>query len=123
MHLGENNSADIQRIPKPSVQRYFDEAHRCYFFGLNRACITLCRAILEAALKELLGPNHRPHELLDLAGEPYLNGEPLLDEERHQAARRIFRISALWTMKSTEHIRRESPSPRLRLGLRMSPRW
>jgi hypothetical protein len=23
---------EIQRIPKPSVQRYFDEA-RCYFFG------------------------------------------------------------------------------------------
>jgi len=75
----------IGRIPKPSVQRYFDEAHRAYFFGLNKACVTLCRAILEAALKEVLGANNRPYELLNLAEE-----RGTLDDERLNAAQRVF---------------------------------
>lgn len=76
---------EIDRVPKPSVRRYFHEAHRCYFFGLNRACATLCRAILECAFKEVLGSNNRPTELLDLARE-----RSFLDQERLDAADRIF---------------------------------
>ena len=80
----------ISRIPNPTVRRYFDEAHRCYLFRLNRACVALCRAILEAALKEIFGPNHRTNELLDLAGEPRQDGRPLLDAERLIAMEAIF---------------------------------
>ncbi len=76
---------EIQRVPRPTVLRYFDEAHKCYFFGLNRACVTLCRAMLEAALKELLGSNNLPNELLDLARE-----RAILDGERVNAAQRVF---------------------------------
>jgi hypothetical protein len=60
----------LGEIPNKSVQRYYREAHSCYFYGLNRACAVLCRAILEAALKEILGPSHRTHELIELAGMP-----------------------------------------------------
>jgi hypothetical protein len=79
----------LGEIPNKSVQRYYREAHSCYFYGLNRACAVLCRAILEAALKEILGPSHRTHELIELAGMPRPNGKPLLDEERLEATERI----------------------------------
>ncbi len=48
---------ELQRIPKPNVQRYFEEAHRCYLYGFKVACAVLCRAILESALKETVDPN------------------------------------------------------------------
>jgi hypothetical protein len=34
------------------VSRMVGEATRAYLFGLNRACISLCRALMEGALKE-----------------------------------------------------------------------
>jgi hypothetical protein len=40
----------------PWVQEYFAQAHRCYMFGLDVACAVLCRALLEAALVDLVDP-------------------------------------------------------------------
>ena len=48
---------EVREIPNPEVQRYFAEAHRCYLYGFQIACAVLCRAIVEAALKEKLDPN------------------------------------------------------------------
>jgi hypothetical protein len=81
----------ITRIPKQSVQRYFREAHYCYFYGLNRACAVLCRAILETSLKEILGPRNTWSELIELAATQQSDGAPLLDRERIEAAERIYR--------------------------------
>jgi hypothetical protein len=39
------------RLPEP-VSRLMGEATRAYLFKLNRSCVSLCRALLEAALKE-----------------------------------------------------------------------
>lgn len=47
------------RYPNPRVQQYFDQAHRCYLFGLESACAVLCRAILEAALIEKVDPQYK----------------------------------------------------------------
>lgn len=47
------------RYPNARVQQYFDQAHRCYFYGLGPACAVLCRAILESALKERVDPHCR----------------------------------------------------------------
>jgi Domain of unknown function (DUF4145) len=73
---------DVKRVPLSGVQRYFDEAHQCYFFGLNTACAVLCRAIIEAALKDVVGANNTFHELLELARSK-------LDPERINAAHTV----------------------------------
>jgi hypothetical protein len=49
----------IARMPNKSVRDYFEEAHNCYLYGFNNACLVLCRAILESALKERLTPAER----------------------------------------------------------------
>lgn len=36
------------------VDRYLDEATRCYFFGLFTACAVMCRSVLEEAIKQEL---------------------------------------------------------------------
>ncbi len=36
------------------VDRYLDEATRCYFFGLFTACAVMCRSVLEEAIKQKL---------------------------------------------------------------------
>lgn len=46
------------RYPNGRVQQYFDQAHRCYLYGLALACAVLCRAILEAALIEKVDPQY-----------------------------------------------------------------
>ncbi|MBZ5506879.1 MAG: hypothetical protein LAO78_15595 [Acidobacteriia bacterium] len=43
----------------PKVARYFEEVHRCFLFGMNIACAVLCRAFLEAALIERVGPQRQ----------------------------------------------------------------
>lgn len=40
----------------PWVQQYFEEAHRCYIYGLEVACAVLCRGLLEAVLTDLIDP-------------------------------------------------------------------
>jgi hypothetical protein len=40
----------------PWIQQYFEEAHRCYIFGLETACAVLCRGLLEAVLTDLVDP-------------------------------------------------------------------
>jgi hypothetical protein len=41
-------------IPNRSVQLAFEEAHRCYLYGLPKACVALCRSTIEAGLRECL---------------------------------------------------------------------
>ena len=55
----------------------------------------LCRAILEAALKEKLGTNNLWQELIDKAGQPRDDGTPLLDGERIEAAKKVYRAGNL----------------------------
>jgi hypothetical protein len=73
---------EIEQIPYAAVQRYFTEAHRCYLLGLNTACVAVCRAILEAALKDKLGPQNSFDDLLD-------ESEGILDAERLLWANRV----------------------------------
>jgi hypothetical protein len=40
----------------PWVQQYFEEAHRCYIYGMEVACAVLCRGLLEAVLSDLVDP-------------------------------------------------------------------
>ena len=40
----------------PWVQQYFEEAHRCYIYGMEAACAVLCRGLLEAVLSDLVDP-------------------------------------------------------------------
>jgi hypothetical protein len=42
------------RSPNRPVQLAFEEAHRCYLYGFGRACVVLCRATIEASLREAL---------------------------------------------------------------------
>lgn len=86
---------ELSSIPNRSVQRYFQEAHYCYLFGLNRACAVMCRAILESSLKEVLGAQNNWHELIDLAEQPRHDGRPLLDGERIEAAKKVYRAGNL----------------------------
>jgi hypothetical protein len=55
---------ELGRIPNRRVQIYFEEAHRCYLYGFKVACVVMCRAILESALKETIDPKGelRPKE-------------------------------------------------------------
>jgi hypothetical protein len=46
------------RYPSPRVQQYFDQAHRCYLYGLASASAVLCRAILESALIDKIDPQY-----------------------------------------------------------------
>ena len=53
---------EAAKIPSESVEKYFEEAHRCFLYGFPIATATLCRAILESRLLELrqiLDPNGR----------------------------------------------------------------
>lgn len=45
------------RQPSGPLERYFQEAHDCYLYGFHVACVVLCRALLERALKESVDPN------------------------------------------------------------------
>ena len=45
----------LEGVPA-NVQRYFEEAHRCYLYGFHVAYAVLCRAILESALKASVDP-------------------------------------------------------------------
>ena len=48
------------KIPSESVEKYFEEAHRCFLYGFPIATAVLCRAVLAARLEELrdqLDPN------------------------------------------------------------------
>jgi hypothetical protein len=47
----------LERVPNKDLRRYFHEAHRCYLYGFNVACVVLCRAILESSLKSVCDPH------------------------------------------------------------------
>jgi hypothetical protein len=78
-------------IPNRSVQLAFEKSHRCYMYGFNPACMLMCRATLESALREAMTAAGQT----DLSDE--LELKTLLDLERskvvlgnfHAAAHRI----------------------------------
>jgi Domain of unknown function (DUF4145) len=84
------------RYPNAKVQQYFDQAHRCYLYGLAAACAVLCRAILEAALIEKVDPRYT---LLPVKGTKgsHISGmieratdKKFFDQERAQCARQVI---------------------------------
>jgi hypothetical protein len=46
----------LEILPNRRVQFPFEEAHRCYLYGFHLGCAVFCRAIVEGALKEVVGP-------------------------------------------------------------------
>lgn len=59
MTLLNPHEVDASRIRNTQLKVCFEEAHRCYLYGFNRACAVMCRALLEAALKEKYYPDHK----------------------------------------------------------------
>jgi hypothetical protein len=73
------------------LDRYLDEATRCYFFGLFTACAVMCRSVLEEAIRQKLPANlarqvrthHRDvatlgnllHEVNDNLPQTYIDGD------------------------------------------------
>jgi hypothetical protein len=54
------------------VDRYLDEATRCYFFGLFTACAVMCRSVVEEAIKQKL-----PEHLAKMVRSRYRNAATL----------------------------------------------
>ena len=50
---------ETAKIPSESVEKYFEEAHRCFLYGFPIATAVLCRAVLEAVLPETLDPTNK----------------------------------------------------------------
>lgn len=53
------HEVDASRIRNTRLKVCFEEAHRCYLYGFNRACAVMCRALLESALKDKYDPDHK----------------------------------------------------------------
>ena len=87
-------AARLERLPVGSapngaVQRYFQEAHDCYLYGFNTACVVLCRAILEAALQHTIPPKDR--EGKSVVGQVHIAQQKgLLSRERASWAEEIY---------------------------------
>jgi hypothetical protein len=78
----------LEIVPNRRVQFLFEEAHRCYLYGFHLACAVFCRAILEAALKEIADPqsetNQSIHDMVAMAVE-----KGLLSDDRPRCAREV----------------------------------
>ena len=62
-------------IPSASVEKYFEEAHRCFLYGFPVATAVLCRAMLESRLLELrrvLDPSGQVKKESEQSGQSYL---------------------------------------------------
>ncbi|MGE5110556.1 MAG: hypothetical protein ACM3JB_06855 [Acidobacteriaceae bacterium] len=70
------------RPPAP-VAHLFEEAMRCYIMGYEIASVSLCRALLEASLEDVVGPG-RVYDLIERA-----RGKDL-SPERADCASRIY---------------------------------
>jgi hypothetical protein len=81
-------------LPNRKVQISFEEAHRCHLYGFQHACTVFCRAILEAALKEIVDPDKRTngkiYSMIELAEE---NGR--LSDDRPFFAREVDKAGNL----------------------------
>jgi hypothetical protein len=53
------DAVEAGRPPAPAVREYFKEVHNCLLYDFPIACAVLCRALLEAALKERLEPEKK----------------------------------------------------------------
>jgi uncharacterized protein DUF4145 len=88
------DTLDLGRIPGIAVREYFQQAHSCYLYGFNIGCVVLCRAILEAAFKEVYGSGHTFQEMLQIAADPP-EKKPPLDSKRVHWAERIYNAGSL----------------------------
>jgi hypothetical protein len=57
--LLDPHEVNAQQIHDQGFHASFEEAHRCYLYGFNRACAVMCRALVESALKDKCDPSHR----------------------------------------------------------------
>lgn len=64
------------------ADRYLDEATRCYFFGLFAACATMCRAVLEKAIRRRL-PQTLAREVRTRYGNAPTLGNLLLEVNKN----------------------------------------
>jgi hypothetical protein len=53
------DAVEAERPPAPAVGEYFKEVHNCLLYDFPIACAVLCRALLEAGLKERLEPEKK----------------------------------------------------------------
>jgi len=65
-------ACEVAAPSSEDVDRYLDEATRCYFLGLFTACAVMCRSVLEEAIKQKL-----PAALTRLVRTRYRNAATL----------------------------------------------
>jgi hypothetical protein len=104
----------------PEVTRgaeYFEEAHRCDLLDLKIAAAVLCRAMLEAALIQVIDRNGRISAAYDRK-KSYIGAmldeaaKLHLDPERHAAAREIHRAGDAAIHRLPEFKRQYAPRTR-----------
>jgi hypothetical protein len=61
-------SLHVETIPNKRVRLCFEEGIRCYLYGFSMACAVMCRAIIEAALGEVIDPDGRLRPLKGAKG-------------------------------------------------------
>ncbi len=72
----------LDRIPNKRVRLCFEEAVRCYLYDFNVACAAMCRAILEAALQEVIDPEGQLRPAKDAKGKEASYFLKLVDHAR-----------------------------------------
>jgi len=50
------HEVEAKAVGSREIRFYFEEAHRCYVYGLSTACALLCRATLERAFEQKVDP-------------------------------------------------------------------
>ena len=87
------HEVDTSQIHDESFRASFEEAHRCYLYGFNRACAVMCRALLESALKDRCDSRHDIKASLQKGQSPFkvLLGEAKLTNPLPERAEMIKR--------------------------------
>ena len=55
-YLLNPHDVDASKVNDPGFRAAFEEAHRCFLYGFNRACAVMCRALIESGLKDRFDP-------------------------------------------------------------------
>ena len=102
----------LSTAPNSSVKRYFRKAHDAYLYGFDTACVALCRAIVEAALKDVVLLKDRAHE--SVVGVIHLaKHRGLLNAERAAWAEEVYGAGNLAIHKH-EAFQKKYPAERVR---------
>lgn len=73
----------IKRMPNAKVRRCFEEAMRCYLYGFDLACLAMCRAMIEAVLKEVIDPHRQYRPSKNMKGREASYFLKLVDLAEH----------------------------------------